>query len=229
MSHWMDLFLGGIVLLFVLRGWRRGLVRGLVDAIGFVVGLLLAITYMSAGVAWLNSLIHLPEKLAAVVSFLGIFLITVLAFRVGGMLLRGALHITPAGLVDSGAGAFFGGFKGVFLLSLILMLIALTPLSDEIAGQMKASALVGPIGRVAPFVFDQAKRFFPRSKDFYSEVQECLGSDEGASLRTIMESWGHAKEQGARLPESLESTREQVKKFREEAEQLRKRMEEKGK
>ena len=226
MSHWIDLFLGGIVLLFVLRGWRRGLVRGLVDAIGFVVGLLLAITYMSAGVAWLNSLIHLPGKLAIVVSFLGIFLITVLAFRVGGMLLRGALHITPAGLVDSGAGAFFGGFKGVFLLSLVLMLIALTPLSEKIAGQMKASALAGPIGRVAPFVFDQAKRFFPRSKDFYSEVQECLGSGEGASLRSVMESWGHAREQGARLQERLEKAREQMEQTRREVEQLRKRIEE---
>ena len=226
MSHWIDLFLGGIVLLFVLRGWRRGLVRGLVDAIGFVVGLLLAITYMNAGVTWLNALIHLPEKLAIVVSFLAIFLITVLAFRVGGMLLRGALHITPAGLVDSGAGAFFGGFKGVFLLSLVLMLIALIPLSEGIGGQMKASALAGPIGRVAPFVFDQAKRLFPRSKAFYSEVQECLGSDEGASLRSIMESWGRAREQGARLQERLEETREQMEQARREMEQLRKRMEE---
>ena len=226
MSHWMDLFLGGIVLLFVLRGWRRGLVRGLVDAIGFVGGLLLAITYMSAGVTWLNSLIHLPEKLAAVVSFLGIFLITVLAFRVGGMLLRGALHITPAGLVDSGAGAFLGGFKGVFLLSLVLMLIALTPLSEEIAVQMEVSMLAGPIGRVAPFVFDQAKRLFPRSKDFYSEVQECLGSGEGASLRSVVESWGRAREQGARLPERLEEAREQMEPARQEVEQLRKRMEE---
>ncbi|MFH1008206.1 MAG: CvpA family protein [Candidatus Latescibacterota bacterium] len=189
MSHWIDLILGGIIFVFALRGWRRGLIHGLVDGIGFVVGLLLAITYMRTGVTWMDSLIHLPAKLAAIVSFLGIFLIVVLTCRVGGMLVRSVLHLTPAGLVDSGTGALLGGGKGVLLASLALMLFALTPLSEETTEQMKASALAGPIGRVAPFVFDQANRCFPRGRDFYNEIQECLGSEEGASVQSIIESW----------------------------------------
>ena len=222
MPHWIDIALGMVLMLFALGGWRRGLVRSVVDGIGFIVGLLLAVTYMSAGATWISGSVHLPEKLAAIASFLGIFLVAMLGFRVLGNLLRRVLHVTPVGWADSGAGTLFGLFKGAFVLSLLLLLIAMTPLSEKISGQMRASALAGPIGRVAPFVFDQVKRFFPRSEDFYSEVQECLGLGEGPSLRTIMESWGRVREQGEQLEERLE-------KSREEAEKVKRRMEERGK
>jgi len=210
------------LILFALGGWRRGLIRGIADGIGCIVGLLLAVTYISACVAWITSLVHLPNKLVAIASFLGIFLVTVLGFRVLGSFLRRALLVTPLGWVDSGAGTLLGLFKGAFVLSLVLLFIAVTPLSEGTAGQMKESVLAGPIGRVAPFVFDQVKRFFPRSKDLYSEVQECLGSDEDASAEKITES-------GRRVQDQMEQLQETLDESVSEMEKMRKRLKEKGK
>ena len=222
MPHWIDLALGMFLIIFALGGWRRGLIRGIADGIGCIVGLLLAVTYMSTCVAWMTSLVHLPNKLVAIASFLGIFLVTVLGFRVLGNLLRRALLVTPLGWMDSGFGTLLGLFKGAFVLSLVLLFIAVTPLSEGIAGQMKESVLAGPIGRVAPFVFDQVKRFFPRSKDLYSEVRERLGPDEGASAETMMEP-------GRRVQDRMEQFQETLDESVSEMEKMRKRLREKGK
>lgn len=229
MPHWIDVVLGMFLMLFALGGGRRGLVRGIADGVGCIVGLLLTVTYMSAGVAWITSFVHLPEKLVAIASFVGIFLLTVLGFRVLGNFLRRMLHVTPMRLVDSGAGTLLGLFKGAFILSFALLLISMTSLSEGISGQSKKSVLAGPIARVAPFVFDQIERFFPQGKDFYSEMQERLGSDEGASLRTIIESWGHMQERGEQLEERLEKARREMEKTRKETEKARKWLREGGK
>ncbi len=111
---WIDIGLIVIILGLVIHGIIIGLIRGIFDIAGIILGYLLAINYSDA--------LRIPEFLA----FFLIFIIVAVIVSILGRVISKLIHITPLGLLDRIFGGLFGFLKGfivcfVFLIILLLL------------------------------------------------------------------------------------------------------------
>lgn len=89
------------------NGWRKGFLLQLVSLVAVVAGFMIATKYgVEAG-----EMLGLDAQTAAIVGFLVIFMISLIAITIGGHLLRAVLRLTGLGVVDVLLGILFSVLK----------------------------------------------------------------------------------------------------------------------
>ncbi len=110
---WIDIILLTIFLALLIHGIIIGLVRGVFDIAGIILGYLLAINF--------SGVIKIPKFL----SFLIIFVITVIAISLLGRAISKFIHITPLRLIDRILGGLLGFVKGLIICFIFLIIVLL--------------------------------------------------------------------------------------------------------
>lgn len=149
---WPDLIIGAVVLIALLKGYKRGFILELSGAIALVLALVTPWFYGGAFDEPLQRWAHLGPGSAHVV---GLFLVGILTYA-GVMLLARALNVVAKlpvlGLGNALAGAAVSAAKAVIALWLLLYVALFFPLSRDIRADLHRSALVqtltSPNGRV---------------------------------------------------------------------------------
>ncbi|HID95930.1 MAG TPA: CvpA family protein [Candidatus Latescibacteria bacterium] len=154
----VDVCIAILLVIFALRGWRRGLFRTLIGLVGFFVAALAAISYLKSASDLIMRYLQVPAKVAEVFSFIGIFVVVLLLFRILGFILYKAIHFTPIGFIDSLGGIALGLLKGGFIVSVALLLLSLVPLPPKWQMEIGTSTLAEPMRGVAPYVFNKVKK-----------------------------------------------------------------------
>jgi membrane protein required for colicin V production len=120
---WVDL----VIALSVLGGLQQGFFRSFCSLGGLILGLALAAWNYARVAALLMPILRL-EAVADAIGFLLIALLVMSLFGVVGNLLARTLHRIGLGCLDRAAGAAFGFFQGVLLVTLcILVTVAFFP------------------------------------------------------------------------------------------------------
>ncbi len=107
---WIDAVLIALFILLIFHGMIIGLVRGLFDIAGLILGYLLAVRFCDR--------IHLPGPAA----FLIIFVATVIAVSLAGVLITKAIRKTPLSAINRMLGALLGLIKA-FVLGFVFLLV----------------------------------------------------------------------------------------------------------
>jgi uncharacterized membrane protein required for colicin V production len=110
------IIIGGLVI----HGIIIGLVRGVFDIVGIIIGYVMALNYSSA--------IHLPRFLA----FFLIFIIVVVAVSLSGRIISKVIHITLLGGVDRILGGVLGFLKGMIIGFIFLIIVLLVGKSNDV-------------------------------------------------------------------------------------------------
>ncbi|MFQ5646423.1 MAG: CvpA family protein [bacterium] len=100
---------------------RKGLIYGVFSLVSYSLGIWVASKYFSQTQYLFVSLFSSPD-VRNVVSFIQLFLITLLAVRLTGKILRKAVKITGLGIMDSIGGGILGVAKGIILISAALLI-----------------------------------------------------------------------------------------------------------
>lgn len=139
---WPDIVIGAILLIALLKGYKRGFVMELSGAIALVLSLITPWFYGGAFDAPLEHWTHLGAGSAHVVAM---FLVGVATY-VGVMLLARALNLVMKlpvlGLGNALAGGAVGLLKGAVGLWLILYVALFFPLSPDLRADLHRSAFV---------------------------------------------------------------------------------------
>lgn len=166
-------FLIIIAFLFI-RGCFRGMVREVASIAGLVLGFFLANNYHTKITPFYEPIVR-PEY-AYILSYLTIFLGTMLAVLVISSILRKILKLIMLGWLDHLGGGILGLLKGALLVSIIfLILTAFLPKKSELLAS----------SRTAPYVIhfnDQISALLPKDlKDKFqaksAELKEFWKSD----------------------------------------------------
>jgi membrane protein required for colicin V production len=122
----LDWVLVGVVMLSVLAGFRRGLVRTVLGLAGFICGFMLASwRYVQVG-TWLNDSGWIQSTATArVVAYLGIVALVVMAVALIARLVHQAVHAVGLSFINRLLGAGFGFVRG-FIAGMALLLIPAT-------------------------------------------------------------------------------------------------------
>ena len=147
-----------------LWGLWRGLASELLGLLSWLAAFVLAQWY-GASFGSAMPMAGAPELLRVVVGFVLVFVLAVLAGSVLAFVLKSALSAAGLGPVDRALGAVFGVGRGVLLLVVFSVVLALTPWRDDPRwAESRAAALSDTLLRgLMPWLSPGFSKFLPES------------------------------------------------------------------
>jgi uncharacterized membrane protein required for colicin V production len=116
--HTLDIFFVVIGIVFLILGFRRGLVSELFRLIALIAGFLSAYLYYPKAAGYLN---FVPPQLSFTLAFILLFIVTAMVILGIGWAVRKMVHLTPFGWIDS----FFGGLIGLIKTVIVFWMLCL--------------------------------------------------------------------------------------------------------
>lgn len=164
--NYFDISILTVILIFIFVGFRKGLLAEVVGLLGIAVALVLAVRYgPDAGSAVVRRT-HVPELLGVFLGFALVFGGVWMFFHMFKSALEKVLSPMAIKWLDKLGGLFLGAVEGVVVASILIFLFSLTPLAAAVEEDIERSQLYHPTERVAPALFEAARRMLPLEKTF---------------------------------------------------------------
>ncbi|MEO7762162.1 MAG: CvpA family protein [Casimicrobiaceae bacterium] len=120
----------GVVFVSLLISIWRGLIREVVSILSWLVALWVAAHFSVALAAWMPAAMTNPS-VRYLSAFAGLFLLTVIALELIGVLLAKLLRAAGLGFIDRLLGSIFGLARGALIALILTLLGGLTPLPQR--------------------------------------------------------------------------------------------------
>jgi len=169
MNWLVDIFIVAVLVGFIYRGQRQGVIKGLATLIGVIIGVILTINHADWLVVQLEGLFNMPTSKVYVLSAALIFAASLAGIVILGRFFNKLVKVAPLKSPDKLVGGLIGFVKGVFILSLVILLFVLMP-NQSFNDAVDQSQLAPVIIDVVPVAFDMTKMLHPNSGDFVEEV-----------------------------------------------------------
>ena len=140
----VDILIWAILLIFVAKGFWKGLVREVCTLLGLIAGGWAAFRYSSSFAESLRPFIHLPQHVASALSFLLIFFLVGLLFFLFGHLLTVLFKVMLLGGINRIGGVLFGLLEGAFVLCMVLYFGTTRPMPVKLKSALEHSAMARP-------------------------------------------------------------------------------------
>ena len=122
--NWLDVLLGGMLVIFVCRSLWTGFSRSLASLLGVILGFWVASHRFSSISFRLSPWIQ-DEMWRSLVSFLLIFLLVYLVFFIAGIMVKRMFKALKLGWIDRLLGAAVGLAKGLVLAGVIVFMLTI--------------------------------------------------------------------------------------------------------
>lgn len=130
MFNWVDYTIIAIIALSVLISVMRGFVREVVSLVIWVAAIIVSFIFYQYIAGLLVNIIH-SDSVRIVVSFVGLFLATLILGMLINYLIGQLVSNTGLSSTDRVLGVIFGVVRGILVVVLLMMLAGLTPFSKE--------------------------------------------------------------------------------------------------
>lgn len=151
------------------KGYMRGFIVEILSFVAFFIGLFLALELtvpVSTGLFGDTSYF----EVAAVLVFIGLFVLLSLAIKAGAKALKNMIDMTIFGSVDNLVGAFAGLFKWAFIISIIFWVFE--SVGFDIANRYADNAIIFPyIVHIGPTVFEWLSEVIPFIRDLIDSME----------------------------------------------------------
>lgn len=157
----LDIIIVVIILFFLWRGFRAGLVGAIGSFVGIIAGIWVGTHYMQAAGAWVMSSMNIDNSaLANILGFIGLFIAVNIVVAIVVMIINKLFHIVPfIDLINKLLGAFVGLLGGILTVSALIYLLSLMPFSDAVANTLISSQLAHYANQAAVVI----KPFIPEA------------------------------------------------------------------
>jgi membrane protein required for colicin V production len=155
---WVDLGIVVILTGMAIVGFRRGLVRQIVELVGLVLGLFLGL-YLTAGLVEDYAGPLQNYRVTQPVVFMLIVGISIAVSNVAGRIADEVVQVSFFGWFDQVGGALAGTIKGALWLSILITVALHVGLGTELENQLEDSALIKPIAGLLPAAFDMVQAY----------------------------------------------------------------------
>lgn len=149
-----------VILVFLILGFIRGIMIGMVKQLVSLVGLIVALFASGPLSRPIEALFrsfsddHTSDLILHTLSYLVAFLCIVILFEIGGRLLRKAVNWASLGGIDKLLGIFFYELKIILLLSVIINIYEIADNQHRLIGEkeIKNSYFYRPVADVVPTI-----------------------------------------------------------------------------
>lgn len=141
----IDVVVGVLLLIALLRGFWRGFFRECCAFLGLVAGLVAAMQWTDLGAAAIEPYAKLPEPIHTGVAFVAIFAIVHSSISLVGSLLDRVASGRVVRSLNRLGGALVGMGKGAAVLAFVLLFLHLFPLLPSVDGEIMRSTIGRPL------------------------------------------------------------------------------------
>lgn len=149
---WPDLVIGGIALLFALKGWKRGFVKEIGGFIALAAAIWAAMNYPGTLDTTVRALTHLGEGSAHVIGMVAFAVIVYIALMVISSVLSRVARLPVIGLGNALAGAGIGAVKALIGTWAVLYVALFFPLPQDLRTDLHNSQLVALVTSENPHI-----------------------------------------------------------------------------
>ena len=140
-----------VIVLFIIKGYKQGLVKQVMAFIGMAAGLVIAWRFYPV-VSLYGVKLGIPSTISMILSFIIIFCAVMAASNLLAKFLHKVLEIVFFGWLNRLTGAVFGLVEGVLLVAIIFVLISFTPLRESVLNIEGKAPVVDIMKKIAsPF------------------------------------------------------------------------------
>jgi len=170
----IDLAIIIILSFFIYRGYKNGVITEFTRIFGTMIGLVLAIRYMSDLAILIYGAVSISPIFITIFSFVLIFTIVVLGLNfLSKKFLKAVKFSIALGGMNRVAGIAFGLAKGAIVVSLLCALLSMATFSTPIRNEINQSMLFDPLRNVLPLAYSSAKLVFQtKYKPLFREIEE---------------------------------------------------------
>lgn len=149
--NWLDIVLLIIILFFVFRGFKAGLVGAIGALLGVIVGIWAGSNFMDEVAAWLLSFFNFSnQSLANILAFVLIFIVVNIIFSLAVWIINSIFHVIPLiNFANKIIGALIGLVGGILFISALVYLLSLFAFSQNIADVLQSSQLATVAVKIA--------------------------------------------------------------------------------
>ena len=165
----IDTIVAVLIVFACIKGYQRGLIVALFSVIAFIIGLAAALKLSAVVANYLKGTISVSAKWLPFISFIAVFLITVLLVRWGGRLIEKSFQLVLLGWVNRIGGVILYAVLYMTILSVFLFYAEKLHLLQPSAIQ---SSLTYPILQPwGPKLIDGFGKIIPIFKDMFTELE----------------------------------------------------------
>lgn len=155
---WVDFGIVVIMAITAVVGFRRGLLRQIVELVGLMFGVFLAL-YLTGGVVENYTGAASEWRITPPVVFMSIVGLTMLVAQVVGRVASEILQVTLFGWFDQIGGAIAGTAKGALWLSILITVILHMDISRGVNDTVRDSTLAPPLAKLLPAAFEMVEAY----------------------------------------------------------------------
>lgn len=165
----IDIIFGILLLLAVVKGWRRGLIVAVFSVIAIIVGIAAAMKLSTAVAGWLKDSTNVSVQWLPFLSFAIVLIGVILLIRLGANLIEASLEVTLLGWVNRLGGILL--YIIVYTLAFSVVLFYATQLKLLNEGTIAQSVTYSKIQPLGPMVINTLGRLIPWFKDMFTELE----------------------------------------------------------
>ena len=166
---WVDIVVFLFLILFSLRGYKRGLSGEIFRSVGFLLAFMLAYQFFGTGAVYLQKIMPVPDSIAALLAYVIIFFLVYLGCYFVRIIIQKLMNVSFIAGLDKGGGLFVGIIKGLCFLSVIFVLLGMLKI-EFINDYMFKKSLTPPyVMPITPYIYDSV--FIPLGEKYSGKVK----------------------------------------------------------
>lgn len=128
---WIDYLIIGIILISSLASLMRGLIKEVLSFIAWIVAFWVALRFSHQVVQWFPSSFSIPPSIQLAITFFLLLLSTLVLAAITNSFLGKLVETVGLTGVDNVLGAFFGFFRGVAIVTILVLFAGMTPIPQD--------------------------------------------------------------------------------------------------
>lgn len=170
----IDIIFAILLVLAIVKGYRRGLIVGVFSLVAIVIGLAAAIKLSAAVAGWMGTNVNVSERWLPVISFAVVFLVVILLVRLGANAIEKTIEVAMLGWVNRLGGILFYAALYIIIFSVLLFYAEQVKLiAPEAINHSVSYAFVEPWG---PKAIDGIGEVVPVFKDMFAKLEDFFGN-----------------------------------------------------
>lgn len=161
-------------------GFIRGIIRQAFSLGGLILGIICGTLLYKPFAGLLLNVFNMSDKTAGIVAFVVILLVVPIICGLLGKMLSKLVHAADLGFVDCLIGAFFGMFKYILVMGLVIKLLDITGIMGNIVSESdrEESKLYAPVCNFTGFCLQWTwNKVQETAVDLVPEIPESDGED----------------------------------------------------
>lgn len=172
--NWVDIILLVLLLVSVIIGSKKGLIRELMAIIIFFTAIIVSVNYIDNFAVWVYEKIGGSTLVTAFLSFIILLALSYTVFKLLGIAFYKIAQLKQGNRRDQMGGALIGFVRGWVGIGFLTFVAFLLPLPDGFYTAFESSFFGPYVAKTVPLMYESTAKLHPKKPNFMDQVENTL-------------------------------------------------------